>query len=116
MAPLPAGAIRYTPSADYATWWAELESCSGRTGDLGTIRWYVVPSATTFTVKGREYWGMWYEEGNRIVLAENSTHIVGDIAHEMLHALLRRGDHPAEYFLEKCGTRVNCAGDYCNDS
>ena len=30
------------------------------------------------------------------------------VRHEMLHELLGRGDHPAEYFQRRCGSVVIC--------
>ena len=33
---------RFEPLPEYTTWWAEVEACSGREGDLGRVTFYRV--------------------------------------------------------------------------
>ena len=104
--PLPPDAREFTPEAVYRDWWAQVEQCSGRTAVFDDVRWYVVPGEDPFRVDGVAYpvLGYWERQGNRIVLLQ----YVPDsraalIRHEALHAILRRTDHPAEFFVERCG-------------
>ena len=69
-APLPPNAQPFTPPAVYARWWAMTEACSGRSGDLGGVRWYRVPGSR-FTLRGQAVAGYWNSSTNRIVLAED---------------------------------------------
>jgi hypothetical protein len=41
-------------------------------------------------------------EGNRIYLPANSLSEEWLVRHEMLHALLQRGSHPPDVFVEAC--------------
>jgi hypothetical protein len=96
----------------YATWWRMTEACSGLRGDLDAVRWYAVPSGP-FAVGGgagaeARYDGYWFGDGNRIVLAAGWTGVGATVRHEMLHALLQSGAHPAAYFRERCGPVVAC--------
>ncbi len=103
-AALPGHAVALAAPPQYLQWWTKTEACAGRLGRLDGIAWYVVPDATAFmTPKGEEV-GNWSRgsDGTRIVIADA---YVGDelvVRHEMLHALLDRGDHPPEYFVDRC--------------
>jgi hypothetical protein len=104
---LPAGAVALDPvPAAFGTWWAEVEQCSGLHGSMAGVRWFQVPQAPYFVYQGVEYDGMWWE--NRwILLAGAYLDYAPVVRHEMLHDLLRRTDHPPEYFQQKCGTKVS---------
>ena len=108
MAPLPVGAIAWSPPARFALWWQMTESCSGRQGDLRAIRWYVVPNATSIDVDGQQVHGETI--GNRIVLADSHRLDGPLVRHEMLHALLGVGGHPRDAFLVACNDVVACEG------
>ncbi len=104
-APLPAEAVAFTVPAQFRDWWARTEACAGRTGRLAEIDWYVVPGVAQFSNDGAPQVGRWSRSGSdsRIVLAGD---FAGDelvVRHEMLHALLDRGDHPSRYFAARCG-------------
>lgn len=109
--PFPSGAVPFEPPQAYATWWQLTSACSGITGDFDAVRWYVVPGAETIPVRGREYHGAWYRDGNRIVLAERAQQSGPLVRHEMLHALIDRGGHPREYYRSRCGGIVVCHGE-----
>lgn len=112
-APLPTGAQRFAPPDVYHQWWALTEACSGIRGDLAMISWYEVPGAESIPApRGQTQQGEWESSGNRIVLAGKSR-LEGDLVrHEMLHALLRRGAHPRQSFVGRCGNVVVCT-DRC---
>ena len=43
-----------------------------------------------------------------LALAGEKVNNPPSVRHEMLHELLGRGDHPAEYFQRRCATIVEC--------
>lgn len=108
LSPLPFGAVGYSPNPDdVERWWSQVEHCSGITGDLSAVRFYIMPNSLTFTWEGQEVIGLWIERGNKIVLASAFAFREQNVRHEMLHALLRVEGHPIEYFVEKCGHLVD---------
>lgn len=113
---LPTGSEHFDPPAEYALWWRMTESCSGRSGDLSAVEWFVVPRPGPITVDGREYGGLWYQNGNRIVLAFDDQTDGALVRHEMLHALLRENGHPRSQFLGRCAGVVTCAGGCVKDA
>lgn len=105
-----ANAQQFPLPPEYATYWANAEACAGRTGHLSDLTFYQVVGAavldvTTLTdevTSAASAYGYWTRRGNRVVLAGNK---LGDpklVTHEMVHALLQRGDHPKRYFAD-CG-------------
>src|SRR5687768_764740 len=108
-APLPAGAVAFTPTSVYSWWWQQTESCSGRTGALSTVQWFVVPGVSSIaTPNGNIVSGYWDPDGRRIVLAGESQYFGDLVRHEMLHALLGKGSHPRAEFIQKCSGVVVC--------
>jgi hypothetical protein len=104
---LPSGAVPFAPPAIYATWWAEVEQCSGKTGDFEAISWYYVPGQGDFTVGSNpDVVGVWQAFNHSITLSQSVWENAEVVRHEELHAILQRGDHPAEYFVQKCGSIV----------
>lgn len=118
----PAGAIRYTPSAWYRTWWEETQACSGLNGRFDAVEWYVVPGVESFSHpagNGRRLAGL--AAGRRIYLAEGKMQHPLVVRHEMLHVLLRRGGHPEVYFNDRCrltweSWRYDSTDDFYRDS
>lgn len=108
--PFPDGAARLEPPAPYRLWWALAEQCSGVAAPFESVAWYHVPGAEALTIEGRTYHGIWYATGNRIVLAGGAVHRATLVRHEMLHALLQTGGHPAEQFSVRCAGYVACGG------
>lgn len=106
---LPAGAERFVPPAVYKQWWDLTQECSGLSGDLSRVTWYRVPGAEEVPLgDGSSANGRWDAVGNRIILAGDSQ-LAGDLVrHEMLHALLRFGDHPRAAFIGGCSGTVVC--------
>ncbi len=111
--PLPGDALRFTPPPAYRRWWAMVESCSGRTGRMEGVAWYVVPGSTLIHAPGRDEMVRGYHSlrSNRVVLAGLLQHAGPVVRHEMLHALLRAGGHPREQFLGRCAGVVECHDD-----
>lgn len=103
-APLPAEAVAFAVPAQFRDWWARTEACAGRTGRLAGINWYIVPGATQFLNDGDQQVGRWSRSGteSRIVLAGDFASDELVVRHEMLHAILDRGDHPSQYFVARC--------------
>ena len=101
---LPLGAIEIPVPVAYQVWHAKTEACSGLSGDFSTIKFYVVPGVETFSTKDGAKAGEWTSDGvtNRIVLAGNYQNFEMVVRHELLHSLLRKEGHPAEYFVDRC--------------
>lgn len=102
--PLPSDARHLVVPAEFEAWWSATESCSELSGRLSRIEWYVVPDANTLSTPEGPKAGVWSHssEGMRIVLAGKYVDNELVVRHEMLHALLDREGHPAEYFQTRC--------------
>ena len=109
---LPAGAEALTPLAAYADWWRATEECAGRRGDMSRVSWFVVAGHTSFVYGDGQYDGYWWNGVHWIILAGDKVSNAMIVRHEMLHELLGRGDHPAEYFQRRCAALVVC-NDAC---
>lgn len=106
--PLPAGALPMVRPEILLLWWHEVEQCSGKTGDFTAISWYWVPGIGGFPFgSDPNVVGLWQEQHNSITLAQFVRENPLVVRHEELHAILRRNDHPPEYFVEKCGDLVS---------
>lgn len=104
---LPSGAVPLDPPAIYATWWGEVEQCSGKTGEFAAISWYYIPGQGDFSVGSNpDIVGYWQPSHHSITLAQSVWENAEVVRHEELHAILQRGDHPPEYFVQKCGNLV----------
>jgi hypothetical protein len=90
------GAFAFDPPAIYREWWQQVESCSGKSGDFETVRWFertfsdFLPGTTAGAVS--DY------ATQVIVVAGNRKLEANIIRHEALHLLLKTPGHPAEYF------------------
>jgi hypothetical protein len=114
---LPTGAERLTPvPATYSQWWSDTERCAGQFGAVARVEWFVVPDSRSFVYRGTAWDGYWWGEIHRIVLASAYTEDSSIVRHEMLHDLLGRGDHPAEYFQRRCAQVVECNAVCRSDS
>ena len=113
---LPANAELFTPPPVYARWWAMTQACSGLSGDLASVSWYVVPGASTVPLNGQMVDGYWSLASNRIVIAEAARMSGGKVRHEMLHALIKGRGHPRGKFLADCGGVVACTAVCVSDA
>lgn len=102
----PAGSQPISPLPVYTVWWQQVEQCSGLSGDLGRVDWYVMPceagesgfqcEATPDGLCG----GEWLPP-HTIVLGGPNNVLPGGYAddeftvkHEMLHDLTGNAEHP----------------------
>lgn len=106
---LPSGAEALSPLATYAEWWRATEDCAGRQGDLSRITWFAIPNRASFIYGDGKYNGYWWDV-HWILLAGEKVSDGAIVRHEMLHELIGRGDHPPEYFQQRCATLVACEG------
>jgi hypothetical protein len=104
--PFPDDAIEVSPSAPYARWWSMTQSCAQHSRPMGQVRFYVVPRLS-IDDGGTRYAGYWFRDGNRVVLAQPYATDGAVVRHEMLHALLQRGDHRRVDFVDRCGGIVD---------
>src|SRR4051812_17084502 len=113
--PLPDGprALQpYAAPAQYALWWEMTRSCSGLDRDVSAVKWYSEPADQlrpsddgTTSIAGE-----WDASKNSITLISDAVAQPAIVQHEMLHALLVAGGHPADKFGEDCASYVNCEG------
>ncbi|MEO5902875.1 MAG: hypothetical protein ABIQ55_02570 [Gemmatimonadaceae bacterium] len=106
--PLPPTSTSFVPPPVYAKWWAMTTTCSGISGSLEKISWYVVPLVAEFTLKKETVSAYWTEGSNSIVVADYSVLDGSVVRHEMLHSLVRTSGHPRSAFLERCLGVVSC--------
>ncbi|MDP1857906.1 MAG: hypothetical protein Q8K82_04510 [Gemmatimonadaceae bacterium] len=102
---LPPGSFQFQPEPVFRAWWAQMEACSGRKASFDAVTWYAIPGDTPFRVPGHDYdvVGYWDPADNRIVLLQFlPDRRASYIRHEALHAIIRRVDHPDEYFVRRC--------------
>ena len=106
---LPTGAETLPVREQYHAWWGDTEQCSGLQANFERIAWFMVPDAN-FIYRGKAFDGYWWGGAgvHWVVLASPFVDDPGIVRHEMLHDLLNRGDHPKEYFQQKCAGVVAC--------
>jgi hypothetical protein len=107
--PLPKGAVALDPPpVIYSVYWGEVEQCSGETADFSSIKWYYVPGDGGFqSGNSADVVGVWEPQGNSITLAQYVMDNPLVVRHEMLHAILKRTDHPPQYFADYCAVLVS---------
>ena len=107
-APLPRGATPIQAQPPYALWWQITETCSGKSRNFSTIRWFAVPNTDSFEIHGKHYNGYWYDDNSIVIAAK---HLLDGqlVRHEMLHALTGGGH--SRQFLDACGGVVACEGE-----
>lgn len=116
-APLPSGAVQFDAPPIFASWWKKVEACSGHSGSLAAVQWYVVPGARTISDGALTDVGAYTEiRIHRIVLAGEAQLVGPIVRHEMLHELLQVTGHPRRYFLDQCTGVLECAGTCVDDA
>ena len=88
----PMGTHRFDPPTLYRDYWRAVEDCSALRGDFERVRWYAVPEAPFPCPVGSGYCHALWREPHDIFLERTAPYLI--VGHEMLHDLLRRGDHP----------------------
>jgi hypothetical protein len=87
----------------YQEWWDKTVACSGKTGKMTDVNFYAVDApGGGIELAGEMAHAWWVREGNRIYLPANALGEEWLVRHEMLHALLQRGSHPANVFVSAC--------------
>lgn len=86
----PLARTPFDPPAVYDTLWAQVEACSGRTGDPARVRWFLADS-----FPGRPRRLAQWEPGHMIILRTDVDVALPIVAHEILHDLLE-GDRAHE--------------------
>ena len=87
----------------YQEWWDKNVACSGRQGRMTEVSFYAVDApGGAIELAGEMAHAWWVREGNRIYLPANALTEEWLVRHEMLHALLQRGSHPPDVFVEAC--------------
>jgi hypothetical protein len=101
---LPEGARPLAVKAAYAEWYGRTEACAARTGNFSKIRFFEVPGVRTFTSEFGETVALWRKVGDEQYIIVSGEYVDNEMVlrHEMLHALLEREGHPAEYFQTRC--------------
>ncbi len=105
-APLPDGAVPFSPPATYFTWWQQVELCSGLNADFTAVSWYIVPNVSTFPSEIGDLHGSYQQASNSIIVAGGYKDDPLLVRHEELHAILRQPGHPPEYFEDRCKNYV----------
>jgi len=100
----PDGAVRIEPPAEYRIWWAKTEACAGLLGRFERVDWYVIPGVHVIPTADGPKIGLWERRGRRshITLAGDYEYSELVVRHEILHALMKNGSHPEEYFGARC--------------
>lgn len=101
----PVGAARVDLGPRFTAAWQAVQGCSGLSGRSEAVAVFSVPG-DHIMLDGRKIVAYWTSSSNSIYVA--SFYLTSDpvLRHEILHALLHRGDHPPAYFIEKCGALV----------
>jgi hypothetical protein len=87
----------------YQEWWDKTVACSGQSGNMKDVSFYAVDAPSgAIELAGEMAHAWWVREGNRIYLPANALGHEWLVRHEMLHALLQKGSHPAEIFVDAC--------------
>ncbi len=97
---------QYQPPRYYGLWWEMVETCAGVRGNFDAVSWYRPIEGAQLQFRGESsFAGYWWEDGNRIAVKTVGSGPL--VRHEMLHALLRSGRHPASIFAGSCAGIVS---------
>jgi hypothetical protein len=108
----------FRPPADYARWYANMESCLGMEGDFESVRWLVVPAPWrgSDAVEGLTH-GFWLREGHQIIVNAQEWQDSALVEHEAVHDILsynrdsltafqRTEQHPQPFFDGVCAPEL----------
>lgn len=110
----PRSAVAFSPPAHFRLWWKVVEACSGRRASFDAVEWYKVSVFDGLTLRGDHAAGVWFANGNRIVISDAWIGQGSLVRHEMLHAILGSGAHNPDIFGGTCTDEVVCGRD-CGD-
>lgn len=106
----PHAAVQITPPPQYRVWWDVVETCSKYVLPFEAVTWFTVPRGS-LSLNGESAAGVWFSDGNRIVIGEGWRDNPALVRHEILHALLGTSSHPRDFFLSSCAGLVICSGE-----
>ena len=87
----------------YQEWLEKTVACSVKQGRMTDVNFYAVDApGGAIELTGEMAHAWWVREGNRIYLPASALGEEWLVRHEMLHALLKRGSHPADTFVKAC--------------
>ena len=88
------------PQAQFRSWWAEMEECTGISKPYDEIRWHVADAIWNI-IDGFSAWGMYYLVPAEIIIVRNQTleQLEHTVKHETLHHLVQNTDHDEETFV-----------------
>ena len=96
---MPPDAVPYDPPASYRALWAEVEACTGRTGNFDELHFYTEPGDRVSTTDEGIIGG--WTQGTDILIPGDYILIRLVVKHEMIHALGVHG-HPQHPFFDPC--------------
>ena len=97
----PPDATPFDPPASYATFWQQMESCSGLSGDMRRVQWFTVPGPIS-APDGSHHWGLWASRHRIYLTADMAPEFINwTVPHEMLHDLTQSGVHGVAF--QRCG-------------
>jgi hypothetical protein len=88
----PSDRERFDPPAEYRSWFASTEACSGLTGDFAQLQFYRVPG-NEFACPSGMCVARWTDD-HHIFVAEAFVSNEMVLRHEMLHDLIGHAGHP----------------------
>jgi len=88
---LPPDAQLVPPLPDYAQWYAEVEACTGVTGDFASVRWFAVPHEQWWDPIWEQYTTGTWREPHDIYIADGRRETQSLVRHEMVHDVLQGG-------------------------
>lgn len=98
----PTGRQPFDPPASYRVMWDSVSACTGVPHyNFERLHFYVVPGVWNFPTPHEQH-AAGYTQGQDITIAEYYLYNPIVVKHEMIHALIGRGDHPYIPFVMPC--------------
>jgi hypothetical protein len=106
-APMPGDPMLIGPPPQWIHWYHVAEDCSGRTGNVDRVRWYLYPGdliPRNHTTQRREAAAVTWTQAHKIAIAEAYELDSVTVIHESLHDILGSHGHSTDIF----GSRGVC--------
>lgn len=103
---------QFLPPAEYARWYANMESCLGLDGQYAAVRWFVVPSPWKGSDQVRGLTHGAYIGSHRIIVNAQEWSDSVLVEHEAIHHILDtqglsgKESHEMPYFDGTCGAEL----------
>jgi len=88
---LPPNAVVTEPLQSYATWYAETEACTDRTGDYESVHWFEVPGERWWDALREQYAIATWRAPHDIYITTAHLDDEDVVKHEIVHDLLHGG-------------------------